>query len=170
MAERAARLIVCERADRWAAVWRGLLVEQRIPFWQTRSPAEAASRLRESPASVVALECRRERIAPVCRWIQATALAQPEMRAVVLAEPGMQAADCVLRAAGAHLVLDSPLQLPLATRWVLRHLRSAPRRELPINLWIEQLLGRVGRLPAGRSPPGGLSAGGRPPIPPVPSS
>lgn len=164
MAELAARLIVCERADRWAAVWRGLLFEQRIPFWETRSPAEAGARLRESPASVVALECRRERIEPVCRWLQATARTHPEMRAVVLAEPEMRAADCVLRAAGAHLVLDSPLQLPLATRWVLRHLRSAPRRELPTGLWIEQLLGRVGRPSAGRSPPAGLSAGSGQPI------
>lgn len=155
MTELAARLILCERTDRWAAVWRGLLDAQQLPFWEVRSLAEASARLREAPASVVAVACRADRIEPVCHWLRATTRAHAGTRAMVLAAPELRAADCVFRAAGAHLVLDDPLQLPLATHWVHRHLASVPRRELPLGKWIEQLLGRSGRSPA---PPAELAA------------
>ncbi len=148
MAELSARLILCERTDRWAAVWRGLLDAQQLPFCEVRSLAEASERLFEAPASVIAVACRADRIEPVCHWLRATTRAHAGARAVVLASPDLRVADCVFRAAGAHLVLDDPLQLPRATRWVRRHLASVPRRELPLGVWIEQLLGRLGRSPA----------------------
>jgi hypothetical protein len=132
-----ARLIVCEKTERWALAWRGLTGES-VAFWQTRSLAEVGERLREAPASVVALECPLDRVGEVCRWLERRVADFPQMRTVVLADPPLRPAECVLRTAGAQQVVYSPQALPAVTRWVVRHLDQVPRVVVPIRSWAWQ--------------------------------
>ena len=146
LTETYARVIVCERTHRWVLAWRGLLGARQSLLWQTRSLAEAQERLREAPASVVALECPLEKVGELSRWLESVAARFPWMLAVVLADPPVQVAECVLRSAGAQQVVYSPLGLPALTRLVVRHLDRVPRPVLPIRQWAWQRMPWSGRL------------------------
>ncbi len=132
---RSARLIVCEKTGKWAHVLRGLVSLPQATVCETRSLAEARARLQESPAGVLAVECSAENWRDVCRGLPRLTGEFPRLRVVVLGQPSVRPAECLLRTAGAHHVAYSLIGMWDTSRWIVRHFEQVPQREEPVREW-----------------------------------
>jgi hypothetical protein len=112
------RVIVCERTGKWASALRVLVPLPRTAICETRGLAECRVRLRESPASLIVVESTPENWLDVCRWLPLQTGQFANMRAVIVAEPVLRGAECLLRTAGAHHLVDSLAGLGGLSRWI----------------------------------------------------
>jgi len=132
-----ARLIVCERDGRWAAVLRRELAGAGGRVWETRSLADCRDELEQSPASFVVAELTAgnvERLlgllARLPRWF-------PAVRLAITADRALEGAEWLMREAGAVHFLCSPRRAGPLARMACRHLAQAPAPEqgLAERIW-----------------------------------
>jgi hypothetical protein len=129
------RVIVCERTGKWASALRVLVPLPRTAICETRGLAECRVRLRESPASLIVVESTPENWLDVCRWLPLQTGQFANMRAVIVAEPVLRGAECLLRTAGAHHLVDSLAGLGGLSRWIVRHIDQTPRSKQSVRQW-----------------------------------
>jgi hypothetical protein len=134
------RVILCEKSGRWAVAFRRALAEQGELILQTRSLAEAVRQLTASPASIVAVEATAGNLEAVLAEVPQWLRRFPHCRVVGLLGTEVQAAETLLREAGAVAVLTATRDAPSATGVIRRHLESAPQSELPLEQAIERSL------------------------------
>ncbi len=130
-----ARVIVCEKSGKWAAALSVLVPLPRSVICETRSLGECRVRLQESPASLIVVETTAENWLDVCRWLPLQTGQYAHMRAVIVAEPALRTAECLLRTAGAHHLVDSLEGLGGLSRWIAGHIDQAPRRRQSARHW-----------------------------------
>ena len=130
------RVICCEKTGRWAFALRSVVPAAQSVLCETRTLAECAARLQESPASLVVVEATSENWPQVCRWLSLQTDQFAQMRAVVVGSSSAGAAEAVLRTAGAHHVVDSIAGLGRLTRWISRHIRQVPHSQPSARQWV----------------------------------
>jgi hypothetical protein len=131
-----ARLIVLERAGRWAMALRRDLPEPGVRVYETRSVAGCWEMLGQCPASFVVAE-----LAPVNARALLERMARlerdfPWARVAVVAERSLASCEWLMREAGAvHFAVSTRQARPLA-RMALRHLQTVPE---PPQTFAEQI-------------------------------
>jgi hypothetical protein len=114
------RVIVCERTGIWATVLaRALSGDAHLV--QVRGLAECVGRLREAPASVVALEVSRASLAAALEFLGELPLRYARARAIVLCAGELGGWELPLREAGALHVVASPRELAGLRRTIVGH-------------------------------------------------
>ena len=132
------RVILCEKSGRWAVAFRRALAVQGDFIVQTRSLAEATRQLAASPASIVAVEATAGNLEAVLAALPDWVRQFPHCRVIALLGAEVQAAETLLREAGAVAVLNATRDAPSAANLVRRHLETAPQAELPLEQAIER--------------------------------
>ena len=121
----AARLIVCERAGRWAVGLRRELTGTGVRVWETRTLADCRNELIESPASFVVVELGRN-VAGLLGLLKRQPRQFPAARMAVVADRALADYEWLMREAGAVHFLCSPRRVGLLARLACRHLAQVP--------------------------------------------
>ncbi len=125
----AARLIVCERTGRWAAVLRRELAGLGVRVWETRCLADCWNELAESPASFVVLELG----GPVAELVDRVARQPrefPSARLAIAADRKQAGFEWLMREAGAVEFIGSPRHVGRLAQLACRHLAQVPPPQL----------------------------------------
>ena len=122
----AARLIFCERTNRWAAALGRWLSDPEIQVRQTRSLDECHEELSAAPASLVVLELAQGNLAAVLARLVDWNRGFPLARAAVVAERTWEPYEWLLREAGAVDFAASPRRLDSLAGIARRHWRRLP--------------------------------------------
>jgi uracil-DNA glycosylase len=117
-----ARCIVCERSEKWAVALRLPLQVVGHRVVETRSLDDCWNEVAASPASLVGVEATATNLESLVPWMRRLAAAFPQARVVVLGSRGLEAAEWLLREAGAVHVVFSPRQWQPLVRIAQRHL------------------------------------------------
>ena len=123
---RAARCIVCERSATWGVALRLPLERIGHRIVETRSLDDCWDELAASPASLAAVEATCLNLDSLVPWLCRVRAAFPRARVVVFGRRELDAAQWLLRAAGAVHVVFSPRQWQPVVRIAQRHLGSGP--------------------------------------------
>jgi hypothetical protein len=135
-----AALITYEKTGRWTTAF-GKFDEALLAVrLQTRSLVECRQGLVDRPWSVIALECSADNLPGICTWLPRITQEFPNALAILLAEPSLKRAECVMRAAGGQQVVYTLRDLSRVCRWIRRHLRKVPVAEMTIDQWIDERL------------------------------
>jgi ActR/RegA family two-component response regulator len=121
-----ARLIVCERTDRWAIALRRELTDAGVRVWETRTLFDCWNELAQSPASFVVLELGAD-VDGLLHRIARLSREYPMARAAVTADRSLAAYEWLMREAGAIHFVCSPRRVGLLARLACRHLAEAPQ-------------------------------------------
>jgi len=127
-----ARLILCEKTNRWAIAMRRALDKRSDVLVETRSLAQCLRELAASPASLVAIETTMDNLDSVVALIESQSRRFDQARFVALAGDSIASAEPLLREAGAAAVFTSARQARQLARIALRHLAHAPPDDLPL--------------------------------------
>jgi len=122
----AARLIVCERTNFWAAALARRLADPEFQIRNTRSLEECHAELTAAPASLVVLELWERNLDGVLARLAAWNELFPLARAAVVAERRLSAYDELVREAGAVDFVSAPRRLGSLTGIARRHWRRLP--------------------------------------------
>ena len=128
-----ARFLVCERSGEWASGFRRVLDDSGVRLYETRSLSELHDELELSPASIVAIEVRPERVDTVVSRLHQFARDFPAARAMVLATRSLMNFETELREAGAIHMVFSRRELTSAAKLVIRHLESIPAEDIHLE-------------------------------------
>jgi hypothetical protein len=127
-----ARLILCEKSNRWAVALRRALGERQHVLRQTRSLAECSRSLAVSPASLVVVECRADNLDSLLsaagKWLRHF----PHVQLAAVMDGSLAPAEALLREAGAVAVIRSPRHVRSLARLALRHVDRAPAADLSL--------------------------------------
>ena len=121
----AAKLLVYERAGRWAVALRRDLAASGVRVWETRSLADCRQELLENPASFVVVELEKD-IGGVLRFLALQQRRFPAARLAVAADRSLAECEAALREAGAVHFLCSPRGTAVLARLACRHLAEIP--------------------------------------------
>jgi len=135
-----ARLVVCEKSGRWAAALRRELSAVGPRVHETRHVDDAWHELRIARASFVVLEASRPRLAAVVHWLTQLGRVYPRARALIVGGAELEAAEWLLREAGAlavHVALADPA---IVVRLARRHLAEFPSAD---RSWRQQCFDRL---------------------------
>jgi phosphoserine phosphatase len=132
---RSARIIVCEKNGRWAALLRAMPQLATVSICESRMLSECAARLRESPTSVLVIETAEDKVPDLCRWLVEQTDRFAGMRSVIVVSPRHRAAEAVLRTAGAHHVVGNVVELNRLSYWIARHIAQAPSHRSSVRQW-----------------------------------
>lgn len=136
----AAQFILCEKSSRWAVAVRAAQPESTLLIVQTRSLAQCEAALRESPASLVAVEVTAMALAAVLELIARAGRSFPAARFATLLDAGLESAEPLLREAGACEVFCSTREAASLARLASRHVALAPHEEIG---WREAIASRL---------------------------
>jgi hypothetical protein len=125
-----AALIVCERTHRWAIAFRAALASldgagKPPEIVEVRSLTQAQEARQSLARAAIAVEITAASLTSAVDWI---AQVGREKHAVCIAllEPELAAAESLVREAGAVATLTTALDVPAASRMILKHLDQAP--------------------------------------------
>jgi len=127
------RLIICETTGRWAVAFRRALADQSEHIEETRGLAGCARQLGRNPGSIVAIEVTAVNLDAVLVAVPDWLNRFPHCRCMALVEPELDAAEALLREAGAVAVLRATREVPTAARLVEQHSATAPTPDLPLE-------------------------------------
>jgi DNA-binding NtrC family response regulator len=134
-AKRPASLIVCESAERWAAVLRQMFDAAEVRVCETRSLPQAWERLVEAPESLLVLELTIGSPPAVLEAVNEVDRRFPRSRVIVVAPRGMASYAGLAREAGAVYFTTSPRTLRRAAPLARRHWAAQPNpRGAPTTL------------------------------------
>jgi len=101
-------LIVCERTGKWMAMLRRVLPRDTAAVCQTRSLRECHEELEAACESIVAIEVTVGNLPQALNYLERWQTAFPDAVAIVLAEPGVERYESLLReAGGVHLAAST---------------------------------------------------------------
>jgi hypothetical protein len=120
------RLIVCEKAGRWAAALRSALANQPPRIVETRSLAGCEAALAESPYSLVALETTATNLEAVLAFVERVLVRFPRSHVAALFAPEARGAALLLQEAGAIATIESVLDASRVACFARRQLAQAP--------------------------------------------
>ena len=100
-------LIVCERTGKWMTMLRRVLPRGAAPVCQTRSLSECHEELEAACESIVAIEVTVGNLPQALNYLERWHAAFPDAVAIVLAEPGVERYESLLREAGSVHVARS---------------------------------------------------------------
>lgn len=131
-----ARLIVCERAGRWAVVLRRELADSGVRVWETRTLADCFDELAKSPASFVVLELGGD-VASLLDRMARHSREFPMARLAVVADRPLAGYEWLMREAGAVHFLCSPRKVGRLAQLACRHLAEVPppQQSLTERIW-----------------------------------
>jgi hypothetical protein len=121
-----ARLIVCERRGRWAALLRQKLADAGVRVWETRLLTDCESEIAASPASIVVIELTPSNLDELLRTVRHWATDFPLLRWMAVADRALADHEWLLRDAGAIHFCCSPRQTDALAQIACRHLSQIP--------------------------------------------
>ncbi len=128
-----AKLIICEKTNRWATWLRPWLADTGICLLETRALSGALNCLRQQPASALAVEVNRSNLVRVLETIrEARQLASACI--VALAERRLREHQWIMRGFGADYVAFSPIELPTVAKLVRRSAANEPRTDQDVSM------------------------------------
>ena len=131
-----ARLIVCERAGRWAVALRRELADAGVRVWETRTRSDCREELAHSPASFVVVELG-ENLPKLLGWLVRQLRDFPSARFAVVADRRHADREPIVREAGAVHFVSSPRRIGPLARIACRHLAQVPppQQTLTDRIW-----------------------------------
>ncbi|MBM4088470.1 MAG: hypothetical protein FJ276_03435 [Planctomycetes bacterium] len=132
-----ARMIVCERSEKWTVALRRGLGDDMPRLLETRSLDACWREVAANPGSFVVVECLETNLEQVARWLKRLSARFPGARAAVVSERGLQPCEWLLREAGAVHVAFSTRETGPLVRILRRHMAAmpAPDTSLRQQLW-----------------------------------
>jgi hypothetical protein len=122
----AARLIVCERAGRWAAALRRELIDSDTLLQETRTATDCWHALREAPGSFLVVELTAATIEGLLRRIARRERDFPLARLAAVADRSLAGYEWLVREAGAVHFTCSTMRLGPLAGVIRQHLAQSP--------------------------------------------
>jgi hypothetical protein len=141
-----ARLVVCERSGDWAVALRRELAGVGIRVWETRSLADCAVLLEESPASFLVLELSEIKIEEILNFILNSQAQYPQFRFAIVAQRNLARYRWLMLEAGAAEFVSSVRKVGALAQTACRHLAQVPPlpQSLTERIWANLPWGGVG--------------------------
>jgi hypothetical protein len=137
---RDAPTILCEKTGRWATALRAASGQGPLLLTETRSLGQCAAALQAAPSALIAIEVTAASLETVADFLLRNTRLYPAARFVGLLDHGLEAAQLLLREAGAVDVLLSLHDAPCLAKTAARHAALAPPQELGLRESIAQRL------------------------------
>jgi hypothetical protein len=122
-----ARLIVCEKANRWAVALRWALADDGIRVHETRNWADCCQAMQPAERVLLALEMREDNVEEVLRRLFALRQSDADIGTVILTRRALREYEWPLRELGALHVALSPRNLQPLVGLAQRFLHQAEK-------------------------------------------
>jgi hypothetical protein len=131
-----AEIILWDTERRWIGALRRNWPGKQERIRPVASWEECGQWLERFPSSLVLLAGVSDELVEICHWLERLRRGFPQARAIVMTSRDLQAAEPLLRTAGAMHVLTSARSIADVVRLAERHLAQAPRRALSTRQWV----------------------------------